>query len=308
MAAKKARFSFLTPRFISLILFGILFLFVILYAGISLYVANIFTMPNDNSLDRDASVISKMYEDVSFTTSDNVHLKGWIFPGVKNKAVIMVHGMWQNRLNDDSHTVSIAKELLQAGYTVMLFDMRGNGASEKARVGFGFVENRDLIAAVQVLKQKHFIEQRIGIIGDSLGAITLLHTAPELRGIGAMIADSPASDMKKLVSDRMLIDKHLPRFLHPGIFFMSEHVFGIPVRDRMPISSVEATPERTYLFLHGEKDDYIPIENSKILLSKANQFSKLVTFKDATHVHTYATDPELYRKTVFTFLEQQLGK
>jgi fermentation-respiration switch protein FrsA (DUF1100 family) len=278
------------------------------YSGISVYAAYVFTQPNINPLEKPATVISKNYEDVSFTTSDNVVLKGWIFPGVSNKAVIMVPGMWQNRLNADYGTVDIAKELLSSGYTVMLFDLRGNGESQKVRIGYGFVENRDVVAAVKVLTDRHFLAARIGIIGDSLGAITLLHSAPELFDIGAIIADSPASDMKQLIADHMVTDKHLPRFLHPGIFFMAEHLFGIPIIDSMPFSSVTATPERTYLYLHGEKDTYIPLDNSKKLLFESNMYSKLITFKNADHIHTYKTDPPLYRETVFSFLEQQLGK
>lgn len=292
------------PYITSALIFFLLFL----YAGVSLYVAYIFTKPNDNPLEKPASAVSSTYEDVSFTTSDNVHLKGWLFPGTSNKAIIMVPGMWQTRVNPDYNTVSIAKELLSAGYTVLLFDLRGNGESEKVRVGYGFVEDRDVVAAVKVLTDRHFLQARIGIIGDSLGAVILLHAAPELPGIGAMIADSPAADMKQLISDHMASDKHIPKFLHPGIFFMAKYVFGVPIIGNIPLSSVESTPERTYLFLHGEKDTYIPLENSKLLLSKANMFSKLVTFPNATHVHTYTSDPQLYHQAVFSFLEQQLGK
>lgn len=292
-----------------LLFFSALFIiFLIFYAGVSLSVAAVFTEPTNNPLGRDASSIGKNYEDVSFTTSDNVHLKGWIFPGMSNKAVIMVPGLWQNRVNEDYNTVGIAKELISAGYTVMLFDLRGNGESEKVRLGYGFTEDRDLIAAVNVLKSKHFLPQRIGIIGDSLGAVIALHTAPQLLTIGAIVADSSSSDIKQLISDRMALDKHIPRLFHPGIFFAAEHLYGIPVRDKMPLTDIEATPERTYLFLHGEKDDYITPENSKLLHSRANMFSKLVLFKDAKHIKTYVTNPQLYRETVFSFLEEQLGK
>jgi pimeloyl-ACP methyl ester carboxylesterase len=282
---------------------GLIILLILIYGGLCFYVADTFTRPNNNPITKSPTLISKNYQDVSFITSDNVHLNGWIFPGTSSKAVIMVPGMWQNRQNDGYNGMAIGKELVDSGYTVLLYDPRGNGTSDKVRLGYGFVEDRDLMAAITFLKSKHFLEQRIGIIGDSTGAVVALHLAPHISGIGAIIAD-----MKQLLEERMVSDKQLPRFLHPGIFFMAEHVFGIPITDSVPEKSMDLTPERTYLFLHGEKDNYITPDNSKILLSKANMYSTLVTFKNATHVKTYASDPQLYHQTVFSFLEQQLGK
>jgi fermentation-respiration switch protein FrsA (DUF1100 family) len=282
-------------------------LLITIYGGIGLYIANIFTKPSNNTIDKPATVINSKFEDVSFITSDKVHLKGWVFPGTSDKAILLVHGLNQNRLNYDYDGVDIVKELLAKGYTVMVFDLRGYGDSEKTRIGYGFVEDRDVIAAVKVLKDRQIAPAKIGIIADSLGAISTLHAAPELTDIGAIVADSSTSDMQQLISDRMVIDKHIPRFFHPGVFLMARLVFGIPITSRMPLTSVHETPERVYLFLHGEKDTYIPHINSERLLQAANPKSQLVTFTGAEHVQTYKTNPDLYRNSVFTFLDQQLG-
>lgn len=287
---------------------AIFLLFIIIYGGIGLYIANIFTKPSNNLIDKPASVISSNFEDVSFATSDNVHLKGWVFPGTNDKAVLLVHGLNQNRLNYDYDGVGIAKELLAKGYTVMVFDLRGYGDSEKVRIGYGFVEDRDVIAAVNVLRDRQIAPSKIGIIADSLGAISTLHAAPQLTDIGAIVADSSTSDMQQLISDRMIVDKHIPRFFHPGVFLMARLAFGIPITSGMPLTSVEKTPQRTYLFLHGEKDTYIPHIHSEKLLKAANPTSTLVTFSGAEHVQTYKTNPQKYRDSVFTFLDVQLNK
>lgn len=284
-----------------------LMLTLIAYLAVSYYIADIFTRPYVNPVTQSPSLISPNYENISFITTDKVQLSGWIFPGISNKAVILVHGLGQNRLDVNYGTTALTKDLLENGYTVLVFDLRGHGNSAQTRLGYGFLESRDVIAAVNVLESKNFLPQRIGIIGSSMGAVATLHAAPELQSVGAIILDSSAYDMKKVIAEKLVSDKHVPRIVHPGVFFMAEHVFGIPLTDGMPASSLDQTPERAYLFLHGEKDTSIDVENSKQLVTRANMLSSLVIFKNAAHIQTYKSDPVLYRETVFSFLAKHLG-
>ena len=75
-----------------------------------------------------------------------------------------------------------------------------------------------------------------------------------------------------------------------------------------PIEKIALDPERKLLFLHGAKDETTPLENSKQLLTLANKESKLVVFEEGRHIETYKSDPDLYRKEVFGFLETELAE
>lgn len=296
--------TILSPKFLFPAIFLLLF---IGYFGFSLYVAEKFTQPFNNPPIQPGTSVSSDFTNVAFTTEDNVMLKGWLYKGTNEHAIIMVHGWTQNRLNLDYGGVDIAKELLKQGYTVLMFDLRAHGESLE-RQGFGSKEYKDVIAAVNLMKENGFSDSHIGILSDSLGAISTLQAAPYLTGVGAIVADSSASDMKKFLSYRMVVDKHIPSIFHPMIFAISKFIFHAPLESGMPISSVRKTPEREYLFLHGGDDQFITVSHSQDLLAAANKKSKLVIIPNASHVHTYKTNPKLYMDTITTFFAEKLGK
>ena len=61
------------------------------------------------------------YEDVTFTTSDGLEIAGWYVPS-RNGAAVIIPG----RTKSQPH----ARMLIEHGYGVLLFDRRGEGASE----------------------------------------------------------------------------------------------------------------------------------------------------------------------------------
>ena len=62
------------------------------------------------------------HQDVTLTTSDGLHLQGWYVPSRNGAAVIAFPG----RTGPQAHT----RMLVRHGYGVLLFDRRGEGASE----------------------------------------------------------------------------------------------------------------------------------------------------------------------------------
>ncbi|MGB8263602.1 MAG: alpha/beta hydrolase, partial [Dehalococcoidales bacterium] len=82
------------------------------------------------------------YTDVSFPSrNSNFTLEGWFIPGAGNKTIIIVHGGFQNRLDDNVDTVDLTKSLVADGYNVLLFDLRGRGESQGT--GLNILTNED---------------------------------------------------------------------------------------------------------------------------------------------------------------------
>ena len=74
------------------------------------------------------------YTDVSFPSrNSNFTLDGWFIPGTGNKTIIIVHGGFQNRLDENVDTLDLTKSLVADGYNVLLFDLRGRGESQGNR-------------------------------------------------------------------------------------------------------------------------------------------------------------------------------
>ncbi|KXX69188.1 alpha/beta hydrolase [Flammeovirga sp. SJP92] len=127
------------------------------------------------------------YENVSFQASDGVNLKGWLIKGDDDKVIIQSHfGLYCCRAgytNDikriakgyptDVKFLRQAKYLNDAGYSVLMFDMRNHGESDPAMDGFasyGPEEAKDIIASVDFISNHSVYKNaNIGLFSICMG-------------------------------------------------------------------------------------------------------------------------------------------
>jgi pimeloyl-ACP methyl ester carboxylesterase len=102
--------------------------FLVIYLGISVYGAKMAMEIPRLPLIYSGDALGVTYEDVSFKSrGDNILLKGWYVPGQKNDVIIIVHGGFQNRVDDNVDTLGLTRALVNKGYSVLLYDLRGRG-------------------------------------------------------------------------------------------------------------------------------------------------------------------------------------
>lgn len=286
----------------------IIFLFLVLtYVGIGIYAANRVTAAVASRIDTSPKFVADNVEDITLSSRDGTKLSGWFFKGKSNKAIIFVAGLTQNRVDNGYFALFIAHDLYMEGYSILLYDSRGEGQSDPVRLGFGSSsDGDDILSALDFLKSRGFDSHKVGIIGDSAGAIAVIQNADRLTDVGALIVDSPAARFEPVVANILEHDYGVHKIFDPGIFFFAQKLYGVDIKSINPIDSIKKVPERKFLFLHGSKDDVIPVDDSKKLFESANKGSRLVIFNSAYHVETYKSDPNLYRKEVFGFLEAEL--
>ena len=102
------------------------------------------------------------YEDVTLETSDGLELEGWYVPSRNGAAVIVFPGR--------SGTRKQARMLARNGYGVLLYDRRGEGASEGDPNGWGWDFDKDIRAGIDFLKQRNDVDR--GRI-DDLGSFSI---------------------------------------------------------------------------------------------------------------------------------------
>ncbi|HYP55196.1 MAG TPA: alpha/beta fold hydrolase [Solirubrobacterales bacterium] len=133
-----------------------------------------------------APALGTAHKDVSFTTSDGLELEGWYIPSRNGAAVIAFPG----RKNPQGR----ARFLARHGYGVLLFDRRGEGASDGDPNSYGWDGDRDVKAAIRWLRQRRDVDpDRIGGIGLSVGGEMLLETAAETPLLRAVISEGAGS-------------------------------------------------------------------------------------------------------------------
>jgi hypothetical protein len=129
-----------------------------------------------------AAQLGAAYENVSFRTSDGLRLQGWYVPSKNGAAVIAFPG----RSGPQKH----ARMLARHGYGVLLFDRRGEGASDGDGNLFGWGGDRDILAAVEYLKTRPDVDPgRIGGIGFSVGGELMLQAAAETDDLAAVVSE-----------------------------------------------------------------------------------------------------------------------
>jgi alpha-beta hydrolase superfamily lysophospholipase len=84
-----------------------------------------------------------------------------------------------------------ASELAQAGYRVVLVDLRGHGKSTGDTVTYGKYETRDLIQMLDYLKAQGLCDEKVGVLGLSYGATLALHWAAADPRVQAVVAIAP---------------------------------------------------------------------------------------------------------------------
>jgi pimeloyl-ACP methyl ester carboxylesterase len=145
------------------------------------------------------------HEEASFAATDGVELKGWFIPSGDSlaPAVIFVHGWLWNRAGNaagrvpfvdrDVDFLPAAKALHDAGFHVLLFDLSNHGESGKRLpLTMGRREARDFNGAVGYLRSRKDVDpDRIGALGASAGANTVIYAIPDGPPVKALLAVQP---------------------------------------------------------------------------------------------------------------------
>jgi pimeloyl-ACP methyl ester carboxylesterase len=154
-------------------------------------------------LDRTPRDIGCDYEEVGFDASDGVRLGGWFVPSGADgpsPAVAFVHGWLWNRLGNVAGQVPVpdkdvdflpaTKALHDAGYHVLLFDLRNHGESaRKLPITYGVREAYDVQGALAYLRSREDVDKdRLGLLGCSMGANACLYGTPDSQPVKAILA------------------------------------------------------------------------------------------------------------------------
>jgi fermentation-respiration switch protein FrsA (DUF1100 family) len=235
------------------------------------------------------------YETVSFPSKSGATLKGWFNRGTRDPGIVLLHGIRSNRTS----LIERAKFLRKEGYSVLLFDMQAHGENEGDYISFGFLEARDVEAAVTFLRETKKIA-RVGIIGLSLGGAAAL--LADGAGADAIVVEAVYSSIEAAIANRLQLRfGPLGKYLTPLFSYQLNLRLGIPASKLSPIEHL-GTIRVPIFFIAGAKDQRTSVENSRALFARANDPKSLWIVEDAAHQDFYRKDPAQYEKRVLEFL------
>lgn len=239
------------------------------------------------------------YEQVAFTTTDNIKIAGWWIPSPAplsgTKTIILLHGY-----PADKGDILPTLAFLNKKYNLLLFDFRYLGQSEGRYSTAGAKETEDLRAAINFLKSRGVSE--VGVRGFSLGGAVALMTAAKVPEIKAIISESSYARLDLMANELYRIP--LLKYPLAKLTLLWTKLFlGINAREASPMESVKNL-NIPILLIHSTTDEVIPFRHAELLQEalKNNPKAEFWFKKDLTH----GQFGEEYQKRIEDFFERNL--
>jgi dipeptidyl aminopeptidase/acylaminoacyl peptidase len=261
--------------------------------------APIFTIHDSLSV----KALKLTYETVSFLTSDQITLRGWFFPAENKDAPAILYAPATSK--DLRSGISLVSPLHQAGYHVLLFSYRGHGFSDGSRFGFtyGALESLDVDAAVRYLSEERGVD-RIGGMGHSAGAVSLILSAARNTKINAVIAASPFNNVEEVwETNRPMI---FPKPLFDLIMSISELRKGYTRDEIRPEDVVAQISPRPFLLIHGSEDKRVTEAQAMRLFSAAEDPKQMWIMDGASHAEVRSPVLDTLMDDIISFFDKAL--
>ena len=271
-------------------------------AGIVLFPISIaYVVTHVAPADVPAPNLGVAYEEVQFTTSDGLLLKGWYVPSKNRAAVISFPGRSGTRLQ--------ARMLARHGYGVLLFDRRGEGESEGDWNVFGWQGERDLHAAARFLQSRDDVDpERIGGIGRSVGGEMLIEAAAESDAFKAVVSEGGSGrSVRDELANHGFRMNELSGIAIQTVLTTAVAVFtnNLPPEDLKGLSS-QISP-RAAFFIYGEHGQGGSEKKpNQGFYAEAGEPKEIWEVPGAQHVGGITTQPAEYERRVMTFFDRAL--
>jgi pimeloyl-ACP methyl ester carboxylesterase len=270
-------------------------------------------------------------EEVSFSAADGHPLTGSLMRGatgprsrwMERGIIIFAHEYGSDR----SSAQRYCRFLVDSGFDVFALDFRGHGgsppqASYRPRQWPTDRETADMRGAIRYVKELLRKEDRpnhIGLFGLSRGACSAIVASAEEPDVRAIVADGAYSSdtameffMRRFATIfariRVVAENHPPIFWK----LMRTMLFREYARRSSCVfpsvrKTLQGLSRMPVLFIHGEKDSYIPIAQSQFLYDLARGPKSIWIVPDARHNQCMKIDPAGYARRIVQFLSEHVS-
>jgi fermentation-respiration switch protein FrsA (DUF1100 family) len=270
------------------------------YLGVGLFVAARLSAPSHQPQELTPADFGLEYREASIQSTDGLELAGWWVPGSHpSRVVVLVPGLEGEK--SDKHVLETASIYAEAGYGVLMIDLRAQGGSEGERITMGYKEVRDVRGALSWLEERGFAPDEVVLHGFSMGGATVLGAAPG-SGVAAVVEEGSYASLPLILRQRLPEASGLPPLFTPGMLSMAKLFLGIdpwavrPEEDAQRLCEEEGVP---LLIIHSRDDEEVPFGHAE-RIEKACPEAAFWKIEGYEHVGAYA-HPH-YRERLLNFL------
>ena len=235
----------------------------------------------------------------SKTLVSNVDLNIWENNIPNSKGIILLfHGYSAEK----SSLMENAKFFNDLGYSTILTDFMGHGASEGQQTTIGYFEAENVKTVYDYAKTKN---DTILLYGFSMGSVAVMKAVADLKlKPNKIILECPFGSMQKTVEKRFE-NMNIPSFPMANLLtFWGGTINGFWAFDHNPEDYAKSITQPT-LLMYGKKDKNVTLQEIETIFGNLNSSIKeKYLFEKAGHENYLINYSKTWKETVAQFISQ----
>ena len=224
-------------------------------------------------------------------------------PAHAQGTAIVVHGY------TDNHFVFLYLVRMyrdELNYNVLFPDLQYHGYSEGDHAQMGWYDRLDMLKWID-LAHNVFQDDFMVLHGVSMGGATVMMTSGEELPsyVRAFVEDCGYSSVvMQFNNNRKQSFAFIPADILQSASLVTKRNYGWGFWEASSVKQL-AKCDRPMLFIHGDADDFVPVEHVyKNYEAKTHGYKELYIVPGAVHANSYAKDPANYTWRVKYFLQR----
>ena len=246
-------------------------------------------------------------KDTFIYAPDNARLHAYYVaaPSPTSKTAVIVHGYTDNAIRMMMIGYLYNHSL---GYNILLPDLRYSGLSDGDAFQMGWLDRKDVMQWMEVANEIFGDSTQMLVHGISMGGATTMMVSgePQPAYVKCFVDDCGYTSVWNQFSKELKEDFGLPSF--PLLYISSwlcDWTKGWNFTEASALEQVKKC-RLPMLFIHGEKDDYVPTRMVYELYEAKPEPKELWVVPGADHATSYKLNKEEYTQKVKQFTDKYI--
>ena len=226
-------------------------------------------------------------------------------PQPTSKTAVIIHGYTDNAIRMMMIGYMYNRSL---GYNILLPDLRYSGESEGSYLQMGWLDRKDVIQWMNVTNQIYGDSTQMVVHGISMGGATtmMISGEPQPDYVKCFVEDCGYTSVWDQFCKELDEQFGLPEIpLMYTSSWLCNWKYGWSFEEASALKQVEKC-HLPMLFIHGEKDDYVPTWMVYQLYEAKPQPKELWIVPNAGHATSYKLNKEVYTEKVKQFTDKYI--